>query len=316
MGLLDVLKRKLRGLGLDDIFDDDGAESEDKLSEKQASGASAPGRQEDAAGRQGQRDSHEHQKENQKENQGLQASQAGTALEGIVLLQEREVDWSVFSSKLTVKWGIQATKHKQGDTLLFEVGQMGVVCALIPEPVPDREAEDCCRYNLLWPNAEKVVSGHQAYIKVTIKNGKDPIEVHTLFTKIMACLLDQRNALGLYMQPMVMEPRSYVRAAEGLHEGRLPVQLWVFVGLYSSAEAVGAYTYGLHRFGKDEIEVLDSSRSMAEVYEMVAHTAAYVVAQDVELRHGETISAADGAQLQLVRSAGVAAQGDSIKIAY
>lgn len=249
------------------------------------------------------------------QQQASQREQAN-ALTGFVLLGEGGVNWRAVRLELSNRWGIQTTEQPDGENWLFQTEQLTVALAYMPAAIPGGEVEESCRYNVTWPQAERTVSAHRSHIIVSVRGGSDPVQAHMLFTKVTAGLLAQDNALGFYMQPMVVEPRTYIRSAEMLTDNELPVHLWVFVGLYTSERGVGSYTYGLDKFGKDELEVLGSSRSKADVYEFVTQIAAYLVTYDAVLRDGETLDLTETEKLTLTRSPGVAAQGDSIKIGY
>ncbi|MNN57902.1 hypothetical protein D3C81_1729160 [compost metagenome] len=186
----------------------------------------------------------------------------------------------------------------------------------MPMPIPEREVEDCCKYNLIWPEAEQVVSEQQAHVIVTVMNAADPLAAHVLFTQVTASLLQWDQAIAYYSAPLVVSANSYVEGALALKEQDFPVQLWTFIGLYTKDQQACAYTVGLNKFGKDEIEVLKSENDLSELFGFMHSIISYVIGYNVILQDGQTIGFTAEQKLEITRSKGVSVQGDSIKIKY
>lgn len=96
----------------------------------------------------------------------------------------------------------------------------------------------------------------------------------------------------------------------------LPLLNLVHFGLIRTENGMGAYTYGLRAFGKDEIEILDSQASPSELRDFLIEISGYILEQDVTLRDGETIGFSAEQRLSITRSAGVYVNGDSLKIQF
>ena len=99
-------------------------------------------------------------------------------------------------------------------------------------------------------------------------------------------------------------------------EDIVPLLNLIHFGLVGSEAGVSGYTNGLKSFGKDEIEVLDSQASPAELRDFLIDIAGYVIDRDVTLRDGETIGFTAEQKLPITRSEGVYAEGDSLKIQF
>jgi len=244
------------------------------------------------------------------------SAEAGQTLLGFVLLREPECDFPRFIRNLKNDWDIEADALPERGSLIFETDGLRVTCSLVRAPLPGSTVEECCGVNPLWPEAEQSIEGYQAHVIVSVSGASDLLGGHVLFTQVLCSMLKQEHALAMYMSPMVMSAEAYVQNAMLLKEGELPVQLWVFVGLYEEEQGISSYTVGLRRFGHDEIEVLRSNRDLVDVFELTFHIAGYVVDCDAKLQDGETIGFSAEQQLPLELSEGIAVEGQSIKIGY
>lgn len=236
---------------------------------------------------------------------------------GFALLNSTEYDAEQLVRTMQTDWGIQVDGLEADMNMVFELGDMNIAVAYMPGPIPNQEVESNCKYNVLWPEAEQVVATHQAHVIITVMGITDPLIGHALFTQITSSVLKLDNAIAYYAPPMVMSAESYIESARMLQDQELPVQLWVFLGLYRSEDGgSSSYTVGLKHFGKDEIEIVDSSEEMADVFEFTLNIVSYVVGSDVTFRDGETIGFTADHKLQLTRSPAVAMEGYSMKIGY
>ena len=95
-----------------------------------------------------------------------------------------------------------------------------------------------------------------------------------------------------------------------------PLLNLVYFGLAGTETGVDGYTYGLKAFGKDEIEILDSQVSPAELRDFLITISGYIVEENVTLRDGETIGFSAEQKLPITRSEGVYVEEDTLKIKY
>lgn len=235
---------------------------------------------------------------------------------GFALLSSETCDWSSFIDNLHKDAEITIENQPNEENIVFEVEGMQVVVAHMPAPIPNREVEECCKYNLLWPEAEQVVATHRSHVIVSVSGAPNPIAGHLLFTQVVSSMMQLNEALAFHMAPMVVSAESYVESAQMLKEGELPVQLWVFIGLYQNEQGRCSYTRGLERFGKYEIEVIHSEHSLSEVFEFTMMVVDYVISYNVSLEQGETIGFSEEQRLSLTVSQGIAVENDSIKVGY
>ncbi|OWA34180.1 hypothetical protein B9G55_17815 [Saccharibacillus sp. O16] len=254
--------------------------------------------------------------ERMRQVRGAVPSSDGQTLSGFVLLREPECDFPRFIRNLKNDWDLEARALPSEDQLIFDIDGLRVSCSLVRAPMPGEEVEERCGVNPLWPEAAQSIGGYRAHVGVSVSGVLDPIQGHVLFTQVLCSMLKQDHALALYMSPMVMSAEAYVKNAMLLKEHELPVQLWIFVGLYEEKEGISSYTVGLRNFGHEEIEVLRSPHELTEVFELTFNIAGYIVDFGATLRDGETIGFSPEQRLPLNLSNGVAVEGQSIKIGY
>lgn len=233
---------------------------------------------------------------------------------GFVLLDECQYDFGAFVAAMQEDWNIPVDVQTEEETLIFEVDGLKVVCGYIPAPIPNQEVEESAGRNFLWPEAEQVTSTHKAQIIVSVMDHNDVTEAYTLFTKVSSSLLRMPHAIALYMHPMVHEAGYYIEAAKALKENALPIPLWIFIGLYRGEHGRNLYTSGLKVFGKDEIEIIDSQKDVAQLYEVLFLIVTHVIENNVILKHRETIGFSEDHKLAIERTPGVAVEGYSLKI--
>ncbi|HOP99917.1 MAG TPA: DUF4261 domain-containing protein [Acetivibrio clariflavus] len=250
-----------------------------------------------------------------KENESK--SSTGNMVCGFILFNSIEVDWEAFYANLEKDWNIKLSEKQSKDSVFaFEVDGMSIACTFIDLPIPHNEAENNARNNFLWKEAMEVTSTHKAHAILAVMNGSDAIERNLLFTKIACSLLKLDNAIGIYQSPTVIPSKFYIDVAEDIKQGYLPILNWIYFGIYPDGDRVSGYTVGLNKFGKDEIEVIKTKESPKDLYNFLVCVASYVVEGDVTLKHGETIGFSQEQKLKIIRSKGIAVEGESIKIEF
>ncbi|NGZ74043.1 DUF4261 domain-containing protein [Saccharibacillus alkalitolerans] len=231
-----------------------------------------------------------------------------------ILLRSPELAPSGFAKSLRerepdVRGGIHEGR------VIVHYRDMTVTAELEDAPLPNREAEENGKYNAMWPDAEAAIEGYTAHMRVTAMNVEDSVEGHKLMTKLIASLLEHMpSALAVYSAPMLVSRAAYIASADMLAENMLPVNLWVFVGLYGGEGKGSSYTHGMQDFGGDELELLNTQRSAAETFELMFSVAAYSIERRIRFQGGENIAFKEGEALTLTRSPGVALQGMTMKV--
>lgn len=194
-----------------------------------------------------------------------------------------------------------------------------LIVTLFHGHIPDNEAESNAENNYMWPEAVEAAKTHKAHIMVAVLDvEKKLLERGKLFTKAMAVCCKQKYATGVYTSGVVFEPRFYEGFADMMKEDELPIFNWVWFGLYRSEGGLNGYTYGMDVFGKDEMEVLNADAEPEELRDFLASLASYVLACDVTLKDGETISFSADDKHTITRNPGVSLPEEqmTLKISY
>ncbi len=254
------------------------------------------------------------------EDQGTDHS--GGNFAGFVLLSTPEFDVEEFRRVLKEDWGIECPEasestEDQGIAVAFcEDGMMATV-GLMEARIPDGEAEYWANSNFMTRDQSVAAAqNHQAHLLVAVLGKDTPLKAGELFVKIASTCLKASNALGIYDCGTVWLPENYINSAELLKEGEFPLANLVFVGLYQNEKGISSWTNGLRSFGKEELEVIESSQSPSEIFELMYNISSYILQQGAVLRNGETLGYTAEQKLSITLSQGVYVEGQSLKIGF
>jgi len=259
------------------------------------------------------------------EDSTAEKNESSGIFNGFVLLNSPECDMEQIKANLLHDWNISWSPEEEDDAsskekdgiLVFEAEGCMAAVSFVEAPVPDGEAEHYAQGNYLWPEAAAVTQTHVAQLIVAVfTRSGSPLDSGKMYAKVAASCLKLPNAVGLYSSGTVFQPEVFVDMAELMKKDLFPLLNLVHFGLVGSESGVSGYTYGLRALGKDEIEVLDSQVTPAELREFLMDISLYVVEQDVTLRAGETIGFSAEHKLPITRSEGVYVHGDTLKIEY
>ena len=237
---------------------------------------------------------------------------------GSVLLSENVWDKDQLISDLKADWGIEIPKEDTEDEdTIVNFDKCRIVISKFPVPVPNEEAEINAENNWMWEEAVEVTKTHKAHIVVAILGDEeDLISRGLLYTKIMATCCKQKKAIGVFTSGVVFEPSYYMKSAEMIRDGKLPIFTWVWFGLYRTENGLSTYTYGMKDFGKLELEILDADEDAGKLLSFISAIASYILQDDVELKDGETIGLSEEDIHQITLSKGVALPEKTLKISY
>ena len=256
-----------------------------------------------------------------KKEKPLEKSSDSTIL-GMVLLQEnKSLDMVKAISELENKWGLSVKNEKDNtnETSIVEIGNYRIAIAEIPAAIPTDEAITAAEYNLFWENGAEKVKKHKGHVIISIMNaGQNAVEENILFSKIASAILNSSKSIGIYIggRSLAIEKEFYISQVETMTKEDLPLYIWIYFGLRQENNKQSIYTYGLKDFGKKEMEILNSDYGYGELSEMMFNLSHYVLAYDVNLKHGETIGLSAEQKLKISESKGVFLDGNTLKIEY
>ena len=215
-------------------------------------------------------------------------------------------------------WNLTITEiDGNNNTAVFKVDGEMVALAYIPVQIPWGDIDGIAQYAYNWPTAAQELKDHNGHAIVSVMAGnKTAIERFRILSKVLCAILSTSNAIGIYQgnQSLLIPKSQYLDNIGELKEDETPVTLWVYFGLRKSDEGNNLYTYGLTEFGKQEIEVIDSKLGFEELYDSVANIVAYLIANDVTFKSGETIGNTAEQKIPIISSKGVFVDGQSLKL--
>ncbi|MDE7224212.1 MAG: DUF4261 domain-containing protein [Acetatifactor sp.] len=262
---------------------------------------------------------------NEQEGGDQNTSKQDGGFVGFVLLSTPEFDVQRFRTTLKEDWGIDCPESSegseasedQGTALVFSEDGMMVTVGLMEVKIPDGEAEYWANSNFMTrEQSVAAAQNHQAHLLVAVLDRSEPLRAGELFVKVASACLKASNALGIYDCGTVWLPEDYIRSAMVMKDGEFPLTDLVFVGLYQNEKGVSSWTNGLRSFGKEELEVIESSQSPSEVYELMFNISSYLIQEGAVLRDGETLGYTAEQKLPIKLSQGVYVEGQSLKIGF
>lgn len=260
-------------------------------------------------------------KMDEKEERAEKEEKAGKFL-GFVLLRTPDLDFDAFEKEFEKEWGINLSGHKDesSETRVYQVPALGekavMAVSLMAHQIPMEEVVYHAQQNYMWKEAEATVKSHNAHIMISVLGADKSLDGGIFFDKALSVICKDSNALGVYVNDVVFQPQFFLASAEMIKEDILPMVTLVWIGMNRSGKGINAYTSGLCKFGKDEIEILDTDENPNELHDFLLDIAEYVLEEDVILHDGETIGMSSTQRLKITKSEGVNVSGDSLKIAY
>ncbi len=245
---------------------------------------------------------------------------------GFALLSLPEWDKERFMEDFKEEWGVEIVENEhsedpEDDEMMIygEVDGLRAMVSFMEMPVPDGEADYWVQGNYMWEDGKEIVKTHEAHLVISVL-GDDPdmIAKGKLFVKLAATAMKQDTAIAFYNEGAVFSPEMYRAFCEPMKNGALPMLNWIWFGIYGDEKKAGCYTYGMRRFGKEEIEVYVPRKEadLNEIRAFLLDIASYVIDGDVTLRDGETIGFSAEQKLPITLSRGIAVDGNTLKIAY
>ena len=210
----------------------------------------------------------------------------------------------------------------KGDTkseaLVIRQGKMFVAISYMPCKVPQKDIMYAAENNYMWPDAHKAAKQHKAHILIAVVGQESELMDRAMvFAKVAAACCALKSVSAVFFNNVIIQKEFYADMANLMKDDILPLNNWIWFGLYKNKNGLCAYTYGLDLFGKEEIEVLDAACEPAQLRDFIYDLANYVIAYDVTLQDGETIGFSATDKHAITRSDGVALPGQqTLKVEF
>lgn len=211
--------------------------------------------------------------------------------------------------------------HLSGDnaSFVFKIDNELAAVAHIPVPIPYRDIEGTAKYSYNWKTAVEDLKDHKSHLIVTIiGGGQDQVKRFKIFTKVVCSLLRITDSIGVYEgnQSLLIQKENYLGIAEGMTDEYYPLNLWIYFGYRKTEKGNNGYTYGLKEFGKYEMEIVDSSKSIGEIEKFLFNMSHYVLEYNVTFKDGQTCGMTAEEKIAITFSRGRFVSGDTFKLSY
>ena len=206
----------------------------------------------------------------------------------------------------------------KSEALVIRQGKMFVAISYMPCKVPQKDIEYAAENNYMWPDAHKAAKQHKAHILIAVVGQESELMDRAMvFAKVTAACCALKSVSAVFFNNVIIQKEFYADMANLMKDDILPLNNWIWFGLYKNKNGLCAYTYGLDLFGKEEIEVLDAACEPAQLRDFIYDLANYVIAYDVTLQDGETIGFSATDKHTITRSDGVALPGQqTLKVEF
>ena len=225
-----------------------------------------------------------------------------------------------FAEDLKQQYGAELGSEGNDDVAAaFKIKDEQVYLMNMNFPVPSDDIEETAKYSYNWLNAAKDLEDHQGHIIISLTDHTpNPIKCFRIQTEMICSILRTTDAIGVYDggQSLLIPKNDYLTESQTMSEDHLPLNLWLYFGLRTTKGKTNGYTYGMRAFGKPEMEILDSDKTLEEIYQMLWNIAHYVLLNNVSFVAGQTFGYTPNQKLDISYSKSRYAGGYSFKFAY
>jgi hypothetical protein len=203
------------------------------------------------------------------------------------------------------------------DAASFNVEGEEVAIGYIGAQIPWEDIEETAKYAYNWLTCLNDLEHHNGHAIIAVMTGnKSALERYKILSKVLCAIFTTSNAIGVYQgaRSLLIPRKQYLNQIDELKTGGNPVMLWIYFGLRKSKKGNSAYTYGLKDFQKQEMEIIDSSLNLEDLYEFLTNIAAYVLAEDITIKSGETIGFSIDQKIKVTTSKGQFVSGQTLKL--
>ena len=234
-----------------------------------------------------------------------------------ILLKRTQYDFDLFFEHFKKRWRyFEVSPYRDKNTFGIITDGMVIGCAFTPAPVSDPVLIQSAKDSVLWPHAEVHIANHNAHVTVSLVCEKDPISTHVLFSKVIYSMLHQKSAIGVYLNPGLLESAYYIKCCESLFSRKLPTELWVHINCIDLEKDQGFsfYTLGMKKFGKKEFEMLETTKkNFIDAYYFFKNIVRNTIENNIVFKDGDFLGN-DADKISLSVSKGVNLNESTIKI--
>ncbi len=245
----------------------------------------------------------------------LAAPPAQKVVTGSVLLNDKTApDFKALLASLKTDWKFRTDSvTTNAKTLVFTTPGATVTISYQDYAIAPADIKAAANMSWLWRTAAQEAGRHQAQVVISvIGSAGRALDLHKMFTRVAGGVLENTRASGIYLnnQYLLLTKGFYTAAAHNLlNNNSLPLYCWVHFGMMEQGGKSAGYTYGLQEFGLPEMEIVQSTRPMAEVHAVLYEAAATVVEYGTKVRDGQTLTTREEQKLVVRLSASTVLEG-------
>jgi hypothetical protein len=189
---------------------------------------------------------------------------------------------------------VPSKSKSRGDRegLEFDDGHGGsAVVALLPVPVPNREADEAVRYSVSALGGRWKLPPHKAHLIVTAQGNGTAVEALAAFTSIVAAVVEASPAVGVYVgnAGATHDPEFFREVARDRDSTTL-LTLWNGVSIARvEGGRVEILSLGMKQLELPDLLLVAPSGKASEALEMLFDFLAYLVSRGRPLPEGDTI---------------------------
>ncbi len=249
-----------------------------------------------------------------------QTQKSQHVVSGIVMVNDKApLDAKALIATLKNDWKVKADSVNISDkTIVFSTPGATVMIAQLNYTADPIEIRAAAQLSWLWTTATEEALRHQSQVVISVMgNASKSLELHQLFTKVAAAILESSHSSGVYMggQYLLISKGFYSAAAHNMLDNQtLPLYCWVYFGRPGDG---GGYTFGMSEFGLKEMEIVQSSQSSAQVHATLYEAAGSVIKYNTRPLNGESIVTEEGSKIRVKITNGVFLEGQQVlQLAY
>ena len=194
------------------------------------------------------------------------------------------------------KFMVSEEGEGEDGVLSFNVAGLGIVlAALIPSPVPDREAEAMQSFSFSSFNTDaQDIAPHRSHLMVTMMDQElidKPVEAMTSFTALMAAVLEASGGLGVYWGNVgATHPAAFFLSLASEQKVSSYLLLWTGISRASEPEGgMSLLSMGLTQLGVANLHMIADHSKVDTLLERFLDLALYVVERGSSIPNGDTV---------------------------
>lgn len=202
-------------------------------------------------------------------------------------------------------------------TVTFSIEGETVALGTMPVQIPIGDIQGTAQYAYNWTTALKDLENHNSHMIVSVLSSKNTtLERFKIMTKVLSSIVATTNCIGVYQgsQSLLIPREQYLASAEAIKSNKIPLDLWIYIGLQKSNNGNSAYTYGLKAFDKLEMEFINTKLDLEEIHSFLSNICAYVINSNVTFKSGETLGYTADQKIKITKSKGQLVEGQTLKL--